>query len=80
MPRKKGEPRKIDEAAEIERDNRDLRILKLAHDHPDMRQQEIAAEVHCSVQRVNDVLREDALAFPGAAIRDMRREIREGAR
>lgn len=82
MPRKAGvAPRSgWDEAAEIARDNRDFRILRLALAHPEMLQMEIAAEVRCSVQHVNDLLREDARACPHDAIRDKRRQAREMAR
>lgn len=82
MPRKAGvAPRSgWDEASEIARDNRDFRILRLALEHPEMKQMEIAAEVRCSVQHVNDLLREDARACPRDAIRDKRRQAREMAR
>lgn len=82
MPRKAGvAPRSgWDEASEIARDNRDFRILRLALEHPEMKLMEIAAEVRCSVRRVNDLLREDARACPRDAIRDKRRQAREMAR
>ncbi|TXH47794.1 MAG: winged helix-turn-helix transcriptional regulator [Desulfurellales bacterium] len=57
---------------EIEKDNTDLRILRTTRDNPQMSQIEIAVECGVDTRRVQDVLRNDAAAFPDDPVRAYR--------
>jgi len=66
---------------EIAKDNTDMRILRTARDNPSMSQIEIAVECGVDTRRVQDVLRNDAAAFPDDKIRAFKsRPKRAGSR